>query len=308
MSKFAIVIGEAFVDLIAHKDETGAMTYRPRFGGSPLNVAVGMSRLGAKVELASAIADDSFGRQLKEFLALERINYEVLTTTVDRTVLAVATPTDGHVTYEYFGDFQSMLGVQKLDENTLSRAAVVHAGSTAFMDDPVFSTVVAAFKAQTGYKTMDLNPRPTLIADVDEYRARVEGVFGLVDLLKFSGEDLEYIYPDSTVQESATRIHKRFEVPVVVTLASEPTLLMFNGEAHRFAVPAVDVVDATGGGDSFMASILTDIYQGGPATTLDEWQSTITRANLAAGLTCQGVGGAESMPILAQLNERLAVA
>jgi fructokinase len=307
MPRFAIVIGEAFVDLIAQKDELGAMIYRPRFGGSPLNVAVGMRRLGASVELASAIADDSFGRQLKKFLASEQINFETLSATVDRTVLAVATPTSGHVTYEYFGDFQALLSIPKLDAQILPRAAVVHAGSTAFMGGPVFSTVVAAFEVQSAFRTMDPNPRPTLIADVREYRERLEAVFGLADLIKFSGEDVEYLYPDATIHDAVARIHERFATPVVVTLAEEPTMFLFEGHVYRIPVPPVKVIDATGAGDSFMASILTDICNRGPATAPEEWRSLITRANTAAGLTCQGVGGAESMPALPLLNAQLAV-
>lgn len=302
MSNYAIVIGEAFVDLIAHQEPQGGHTYWPRFGGSPLNVAIGMRRLGATVKLATTTAPDSFGRQVAGFFESEDVDMRTLSTTVPRTVLSIATPADGHVTYEYFGDLESMMRIEAIAPVALAGASVVHASSTAFNGEPVFSTVMQAYQGSGAFRTMDPNPRPVLIDDIGQYRRRLEGVYPHVDLIKFSGEDVEYLYPGSDVSESVLKIYDDHGVPVIVTRASEPTLLIIDGTVHEVTVPAVDVVDATGAGDSFMASVLAGIWRRGAPASTEDWIIAIQRGNMAAKFTCSGVGGAESMPRLSELD------
>lgn len=60
-------IGETLIDLSARPgDEAGSYLAHP--GGSPLNVAVGVARLGAPVMLGSPRARDGFGSELRDFL------------------------------------------------------------------------------------------------------------------------------------------------------------------------------------------------------------------------------------------------
>lgn len=60
----AMVVGEALVDIV--KDSTGTQTVHP--GGSPLNVAVGLGRLGVKTVLATRVSDDRFGTDIRTHL------------------------------------------------------------------------------------------------------------------------------------------------------------------------------------------------------------------------------------------------
>jgi fructokinase len=300
MTRKAIVIGEAFVDLIAQNDGRGGQAYWPRYGGSPLNVAVGMSRMGVDVSIATSTAPDTFGRAVARFFHSEGVDVATLSTNVPKTVLSIATPVDGHVSYEYFGNLDSMMHIDPIDPARLAEASVIHASSTAFNGDPVFSTVMAAYRGSSGFRTMDANPRPTLIDDVDIYRNRLETVYPHVDLIKFSGDDVLYLYPGADIAESARAIHEAHSVPVIVTRAADPTLLVFAGASYEIDVPQVDVVDATGAGDSFMASVLADIWHDGRPLSAQEWIGAIERGNVAARITCSAVGGAESMPTRVQ--------
>ena len=51
------VLGEAIVDLVAEGDRR----FVAHPGGSPLNVAVGLGRLGQPVSLAARLSRDTFG-------------------------------------------------------------------------------------------------------------------------------------------------------------------------------------------------------------------------------------------------------
>lgn len=301
----AVVVGEAFVDLIAHRDPTGALAYVPRFGGSPLNVAVGMRRLGAEVRLATTTADDAFGRQVSAFFAAEGVDATTLSSRVPRTVVSVATPADGHVSYEYLGDVASLMQIHFLPVEAVRSAKVLHASSTAFNGDPALTTVHEAYRACEGFRTMDPNPRPALVHDVAAYRQRLEAVLADVDLLKVSREDLEFIYTGQDATSTAHELHQRFDVPVVVTQASEPTLLVVGGSVHHVAVPEIEVIDATGAGDSFMACLLAQVWRGSAPAAVEDWVALVRLANQAAAITCRGMGGAESMPRESDLDALL---
>ena len=65
------VIGEALIDLVPAGEPGG---YRARPGGSPLNVAIGLARLGHRTALMARLADNAFGRLLREHAASEGID------------------------------------------------------------------------------------------------------------------------------------------------------------------------------------------------------------------------------------------
>jgi fructokinase len=299
--RHALVVGEAFVDLIARPTDEGDV-YVPKFGGSPLNVAVGLRRLGTPVRLAATLAPGTFGLAIQEFCASENVDIRSLSTAVTHTFLTVATPRDGHVQYEYFGDLSSLTAIEPVADAEAAAAAVVHASSTVFLADPARSAAVHAYRAATGFRTMDPNPRPNLIDDKDDYLRELEKVYAEVDLVKVSDEDLEFLVPGSSPARAALDIHRAHQVTVIVTRAAAPTLLVFGDVITQVEVPPVTVLDATGAGDSFMASVLADVAQFGQPFTIEMWSEYIRRANQAAAATCQGTGGAESMPTALELH------
>lgn len=299
-----LVIGEALVDLIETTDDDSGVVYRPRYGGSPLNVAVGAARLGTDVVFATALGADSFGRRLRSFLEKEGV--EVVTSEGGYgTCLAVATRIDGNVDYEYFGDAQAMLDIRDLDKDLVRRSAVVYAGSTAFLADPVLGTVRDAFGIAGPYRTMDPNPRPRLIEDRQAYLSRLAEVMRLVDLVKMSSEDAEYLFPGVPVRGVTDHVLRLGPSAVLVTDADRATVVATGDGLRSVAVPAIDAVDPTGAGDSFMAGIISDLVAGGVPAGVDGWEQLVRRANAAASITCSAVGGAGSMPSRDRLADRL---
>src|SRR6516225_3686991 len=65
------VIGEALIDLVPGTDER---TFVAAPGGSPYNVAIGLARLGVATSLMARLADNAFGRILRERAAAEGVN------------------------------------------------------------------------------------------------------------------------------------------------------------------------------------------------------------------------------------------
>ena len=63
MTGHAVVIGEALVDLLESGDP---IVYHPAIGGAPLNVAVGVARLGAPS--SRVVGDDPWATRILDFL------------------------------------------------------------------------------------------------------------------------------------------------------------------------------------------------------------------------------------------------
>lgn len=298
---FGLIIGEAFIDLIAQRDERG-LVYLPKFGGSPLNVAVGLRRLGTPVKLAATLAPGGFGDALREFCASEDVDISSLSSPVERAFVSVATPRDGHVSYEYYGDLSGITDIEAIDPAYVRAAVVVHASSTALNADPARATVRRAYEAAPGFKSLDPNPRPSLISDRAWYLEGLTSLYSLVDLVKVSDEDMRFLFPDIQPEDAALAIHQAHETTVIVTRADAPTLLASDGQLTTVTVPPTNVIDTTGAGDSFTASLLADVAQYGVPSGITNWHHYMRRANDAAAAACQGSGGAESMPTVASLN------
>ena len=80
------VLGEAVVDLV----EQGSGLYRAHPGGSPLNVAVGLGRLGRPVALHARISGDAFGRMFRRHLEASGVEDRALVAASEPSTLAVA--------------------------------------------------------------------------------------------------------------------------------------------------------------------------------------------------------------------------
>src|SRR5690242_11401048 len=73
--------------------------FRMHSGGSILNVAVGLARLGHHVAFAGKIAEDFFGHQLLQTLKTEGIDTRFLSTAKAQTALAFVAMEEGEPVY-----------------------------------------------------------------------------------------------------------------------------------------------------------------------------------------------------------------
>ena len=72
-------IGELLVDMISTEyDDLNASTYSKYFGGSPANIAMNISRLGANATIFSCVGKDNLGDFLINHLKNSQINTEYI--------------------------------------------------------------------------------------------------------------------------------------------------------------------------------------------------------------------------------------
>jgi len=293
------VLGEAIVDLVGEE----GWRYRAHPGGSPLNVAVGLGRLGQPTSLAARLSRDAFGALFREHLDSAGVDPRHLVAAEEPSTLAVATlDAAGVASYDFWtegtADWQwtaaELAGV--VDDETV----VLHTGSIALELEPGASRIVELLRrirhAGRTAISYDPNVRMARRGSAAEGRRSVERVVALADLVKVSSEDLGWLYPGEDPVVAARRWSGIGPSLVVVTLGSGGAVALpaGGGQLARPA-PPVTVVDTVGAGDAFMSGLLAALADRGalrPRADLSgvDVAAVLDRACLVAALTCARAG------------------
>lgn len=299
---YAVVIGEALIDLIEERDQA---SFRALPGGSPLNVAVGVSRLGSSVEFLGSFGRDGFGNRLREFLASNGVSIGGSIESEVPTSLAMTSFQGAEPSYTFYGTPPSygFLQTTDLDRSLLQGASVVHAGSISLMEPSVYEAVLTAFGISGPLRTLDPNVRPTMIEDLEAFRGAMETLFRTVDVVKLSNLDAQALYSDSP-HRVAERIADFGPKAVIVTLGSEGIVSLVDGTPVRVPGRLVEATDTTGAGDACMAAIIAELVTKGWPADEHAWEEVLSFAVDVSAYTCCAPGGATAIPTREEVAER----
>lgn len=296
------VIGEALIDLVDSGRDGIACTVRP--GGSPLNVAVGLARLGQPVTFLGRFSRDPFGTVLRNHASRSGVDLSLAVRDSQPSTIALLDMAGGVARYEFSVD--ATVDFQWSDGELThlpSSVGWVHFGSLASWlppGDAAISRRVAALRATAEViVSYDPNVRPALQPDAALARAQVEGALRQAHVVKASAEDLQWLYGLEPVESVARRwlgtgpdlvvITRGGDGVAAFTAAAEPL------EQPVYPAPAIDTV---GAGDAFTAGLLDAAARRGitSAAQLPELlrpqllACVLADAALVAGLTCTRPG------------------
>lgn len=246
-----LVIGEALIDIV------DGPVPAEHVGGSPLNVAVGLGRLGRGVDFLTHIGDDAAGQRIAEYLKVSGVQLVPGSNTADRTPTARAKLAAGGATYEFDLDWR-LSGIPPVPPPLF-----VHTGSIAAVREPGCLAVVAVLDAYrvSSTVTFDPNVRPSLGLDQGLVRERISHLVERSDIIKVSEEDLRWINPQQAPEQTARTWLASGPAVVALTLGERGSLAFCAaGEAHAPARP-VQVVDTIGAGDAFMVGLLDRLWE-----------------------------------------------
>lgn len=245
-----LVIGEALVDVIHRDGEPD----RVLPGGSPLNVAVGLCRLGLPATLRTQFAADPHGDLIATHLAANGV--AIVNDPANSASTSVAEArirADGSAAYSFQVSWDLPARAHQPDD-----VAAVHTGSIGALLDPGAAIVRAELERLRGVATISYDPniRPQLLPDPEEARDRVRRLVAGADIVKASEEDVAWLYPGAPAVRVAQEWLASGPSLVVVTAgAAGAFALTGSGEVHVPA-PPTRVTDTVGAGDSFMAGLL----------------------------------------------------
>jgi fructokinase len=308
-----LVCGEALFDLFLQSEEGPASAmYAARAGGSPFNVAIGLARLGEKAGLLTGLSSDLLGQRLSAVLAAEGVSMAyAIPTDRPTTISLVGLDTQGVPAYQFYKNGSADTGVREADLPALgAEVSGLHFGSYSLAAPPTADAFAALARANAArFISVDPNVRPTVEPDMAVWRARLEALFPLADLVKISAEDLALLRPGTSAEALAADLTGQGVRLVVVTDGGDAAHGFARGGLHATATPPkVKVVDTVGAGDTFQAALLARLLRdpGGPSAALDGLDAAGLAAILdyaarAAAITCSRRGA--DLPRAAELTD-----
>ncbi|MEH1015010.1 carbohydrate kinase [Micromonospora sp. CPCC 206060] len=305
---YAVVLGEALLDLL-DTECAGEPVYRQAIGGGPLNVAVGVARLGGRVQFVGSLGDDAPAARIRAFLTDNRVGVDGLVTVAAPTALAVATFSGAEPDFRFYGEPPSygLLTAAAVDTALVEGADVLYCGSIALLCQDSREAARHAWSLAGALRVFDPNVRPDLLSGqtaLDDLRALVAEFASSAHLVKLSAADAGVLYPGGTPEQVTQRLRGLGAEVVVVTLGAQGALVAAGADPVRVPAPQVDAVDATGAGDSVMAALVADLLADGPPARPGEWTRRVEYALRVAAVVCESRGGAVSMPTRARVAER----
>src|SRR5713101_6161020 len=122
ISAMLLSCGDALVDFLPVKSFDGRDAAVPVAGGSCLNIAVGMARLGAPAGFVGGISTDLFGRIIADHALTSQVDLRYAIRSEDQTTLAFVRHVGGEPQYAFY------------DEATASRNWTHRRGSIPFAE------------------------------------------------------------------------------------------------------------------------------------------------------------------------------
>jgi len=300
------VLGEALMDCVAQAD--GSL--RPYMGGSPFNMARAAALRGATVRFLNPFSTDLFGTQMAKQLREDGVG-QVMPPSHLPTSLAVVQITQGQPSYGFYREGiadRDYSVAQVLDILAQEPAGVLHTGSLMLVppEHHKVLSILQGAKSLGWTISVDVNLRPRLAENLQDYVAAVKKVAALADWIKASDEDLEIMGFDAPALTQSAQAASVFiangSSRVALTFGADGAWLSVNGVAVEQKVPVVQVIDTVGAGDTFWGNCLAD-WVLEPTAADQRVASTLRGAISAAALNCTRAGC--QPPTLAQLKEFL---
>lgn len=297
--------GESLIDMVP---EDGA--FRPLAGGSVYNTAIALGRLGEATAYLWPISRDPFGEVLLRPLAQAGVNTDLCPRTDRLTTLALVTLTGGEAHYSFYdeGSAGRMLAPQDIPALP-SDIQVLFAGGISLVPDPCGAAIESLIERDGDRLPVMLDPniRPFFITDADAYRARLSRLIARADIVKLSGDDLDWLYPGVAPDQAARQVLAQGPRLVLQTGGAAGAKAHWSGET--VAAPAIrtTVADTIGAGDTFNAGVLASLRRQGvlskaglAAITADQIAAALTWGAQAAAITVSRPGAnppwADEMP------------
>jgi ribokinase len=268
-----------------------AVLYFP--GGKGANQAVAAATLGAATTLIGRLGTDTFGRDLKAFLAAQGVDLSfVKETATAHTGTALITTANADNTIVVIPGANGLVDAADVAAPQLAKGDI----AVSQFEIPL-PAITAFFKhARAAGATTILNPAPA-----KEFGAEL---LELTDILILNESELGFL---ARTELRDTDDHARFieaahslgvakDKAICVTLGKRGVVALIDGRPHIDDGRPVRAVDTTGAGDCFVGAVAAMLADG------QSLPSAFGYANIAASICVQRMGAAPSMPTVEEVR------
>jgi len=273
-----IAVGRLCVDLNAN--ETGrpmeeTRTFTKYVGGSPANIAIGMSRLGANTGFIGKVSDDQMGRFIVDYLRRNRLDTSQVTT--DRTGAStglafteIKSPTDCSILMYRDNAADLKLSTADVSEAYVRNAKVMLISGTALAASPSREAVFLALEYARRHDVVamfDLDYRPYTWKNSDEIGIYYALAAEKCDVIIGTREEFDLMerFGGGGAGDEATAdrwFAHRASIVVIKHGKDGSFAYTKEGTVHRGKVFPANIVKTFGAGDAYASSFIYGLLQG----------------------------------------------
>jgi fructokinase len=293
--------GDALIDFLPVTSADGRDALVPVVGGSCLNIAVGMARLGAPTGFVGGISNDLFGRMIAGHASASAVDLRYATRSDHQTTLAFVRTVEGEPQYGFYdAATASRHWMYRRGAIPFDDIEAIHIGSTTLTNDVGAAQALAMVEDARGSVTISFDPncRPNLVRDKRRYVEQMAAFAAKADIVRMSDVDFEFLYGGGDHAGRAASLIVAGTSLVVITRGIKGAQA-WHRQAGTVEVqaPAVKLVDTIGAGDSFQAALLFALRAIGrigraplARITSDELSRVLSFAAECAAFTCGRAG------------------
>ncbi len=299
-----LVCGEALIDLFVTRGADGHPIVDARIGGSPLNLAVGLARLGEASGFFGGPATDPFGEMLRDFLRTEGVDLGFARiSAAPRMQAIVGLSASGHASYSFpvLNGADRQITPADIPASLDAGVAAITFGCYPIIVPPVADAYLALARREAGRRVICLDPniRLGMVADPQVWRQGIEAFLPLTDIVKASDEDIWACYGAGAPLADITRVWlgQGPSIVIITRGAAGAQAVLRDGRTFECSARAVEVVDTVGAGDAFFAALLSFLSRRGllSRSAVDGIDSlamaeALTDAYVAASIVCSRRG------------------
>lgn len=244
-------------------------------GGSPANIAVGVTHHGLKAGFIGKVSDDQFGDFVTEYFDAQGIDTSHVTRCtngekIGLTFTEMLSPSESHILMyrNCIADLQ--LSVDDIDPDYIASAKLLLISGTALAESPSREAAIKAVLVarQVGTPVVfDIDYRAYNWKNADEISIYYSYVARLSDIIMGSREEFDLtealICPGMTDEQSAAYWQKRSAKIVVIKHGMEGSTAYCN-DGEKFSIKPFPVTarKGFGGGDGYGSGFLYGLFQG----------------------------------------------
>jgi fructokinase len=256
--------GDALIDFLPVTSADGREALVPVVGGSCLNIAVGMARLGAPAGFVGGISTDLFGRMIADHALASEVDLRYATRGDHQTTLAFVRTVDGEPQYGFYdAATASRNWVYRRGFVPFADIQAIHVGSTTLTNDVGAAQALVMVEDARGSVTISFDPncRPNLVSDKRRYVEQMDAFAARADIVRMSDVDFEFLYgggdhAGKAESKSASLIAAGAGLVVITRGIKGAQAWHKQAGVVEVQAPTVKVVDTIGAGDSFQAALL----------------------------------------------------
>jgi 5-dehydro-2-deoxygluconokinase len=309
MTMDVVILGRIGYDLYSEEPHVPLAEVR-RFsrylGGSSANMAVGLSRLGARVGIVSCLGDDSLSRFLIDFLEKERVETSHVQTApgyLPSLAITEVSPPDRFPQVFYRRDpVDTMLDATDGDLNYATSGSMFVTNGTSLCASP---SRESAYRALEGAKNagcrvvLDVDYRSMSWRKPEEAGLAVRLALPFVDVLIGNQLELKLVAGADNLDAATAKLQSAGVPMLVSKLGEMGTRVITAGDSVYLPPYSVEVCTTIGAGDGFASGFLYAMLKGLPVA------ECLHYGNAAAAIVVSRLSCSEAMPLLSEVEEMM---